>query len=182
MSKQSKQSKRCTICEVRPATAESPEGRLCKPCLAFADWENVHSDYDHKGARARGEKVDGAEYQLSECWVCHPELDESAEDYTPRTGTSRKGMRMTVTARANARDKAKQVAQQLPASYATGISTRNGIVTLKASKSLGEGFVLCWDAQTGRFLYGQSKFYFGDPRKPRKVRNAAAAIRQASAA
>lgn len=67
----------CEFCKVRPATSQergSISITACQPCEDFAGWENSHAD-------GHPFEVDAAA-----CWICHPELDESAADYTPRKG------------------------------------------------------------------------------------------------
>lgn len=76
----------------------------CDPCATEAGWENVHSDDAHDAlAQAIATNVyatwmtpailaDAAStpgFTMANCWICHPELNQAAKDYTPRTGTPR---------------------------------------------------------------------------------------------
>jgi hypothetical protein len=81
--------KMCTDCNTRRATPESPEGRLCAPCLHYAGWENEHSDYGHdEDATETGTSDDAHGKRVDDCPVCHPELD-------PRNAPARTGHRNT---------------------------------------------------------------------------------------
>jgi hypothetical protein len=81
--------KRCEICGTRPMTSGRNDSLpYCDPCATEADWENVHSDNGHDDEEAVANGWDTAE-SVAACWICHPELNEAAKDYTPRTGTSR---------------------------------------------------------------------------------------------
>jgi hypothetical protein len=167
----------CTVCNLRPTTDESPEGQMCQPCLTEADWENTHSDFDHAGYESwtlrntnfktrkdlLAGKADIAE-ETKSCWVCHPELNEAQREYTPRAGSSRVGVVLTVPLRASAAEKAKLAAELLEAGDAK-IRKNNGVTTMK-SKTLD--MELSWD-QRGRYIGGT----FGS----RKVRNVSDALR-----
>jgi len=168
--------KRCEICEKRPAmTAAAMMAKFgtvfpyCDPCMTFAEMENVHSDDGH-GTDAEGSNdTDG-------CWICHPELDRSAEDYAERAGTSRAGMRMTVRRSLSGREKADMIATRITRKYpidAAKVSTRKGTVTLKVELK-ETGLVLRWDL-TGRYLYAVSSAVVDG--KSRKVRNASEALK-----
>jgi hypothetical protein len=189
--------KRCEICETRPimsAAAKREHGvnlDYCEPCLTLAEWDNAHSDYGHSAdinikdiadgrasdgrATAKTRKaLESIKAQMEICWVCHPELDETAAEYVERSGSSRKGIVQHVAIRAGGKDKAAQVAGQLDDSYATSISFRKGIVTLKAASASGCGVTLRWDSQ-GHYLYGESAALVDG--KTRKCRNASEALR-----
>lgn len=149
--------------------------RMCVPCATEAGWENAHND-GHDRHSATGE-IDATE--VEHCWICHPELN-NAQLLAERkwTGTSRTGMTIHVTPKASGLDKAAQTGEQFPKAFAVAISKptkRNGqVTTLKAATSVGNGFVLRWDA-SGRFFFGQ----FLQDGKPRKVRNVSEALRLA---
>lgn len=83
----------------RRASAESPEGRLCEPCLHYAEAENEHCDYRHNmylehvlrwdailsddESQLSSAVVDSilidedpsVLIQMNHCAVCRPELD-----------------------------------------------------------------------------------------------------------
>lgn len=156
--------KTCEICKTRPAQTTTQALRdfgtvfpYCYPCHELAEQENVHSDDGHDESAP----FDG-------CWVCHPELDQTSAEYTPRSGTSRAGMTINVPIRAAGATKAKVTAEKLSAPDAKA-RTSKGVTTLR-SKSLD--LVLNWD-QGGRFVGGTVA--------GRKVRNVAEALRVAKA-
>jgi hypothetical protein len=161
--------KLCETCQTRPALTAAKSLRIfgtefpyCYPCHELANWENTHSDYGHD-LHDDGTLV--GEY-TEDCWICHPELDQTRADYTARTGTSRAGMTINVPIRAGAKDKAKVAATKIGATDARiQTSTKTGVTTLK-SKSFD--MVLVWD-QRGRFLTGNVA--------GRAIRNVAEAIR-----
>ncbi len=95
--------KRCESCGTRPASKESPEGRICKICLTEAEWKNEHDDFAHSDS----EPVEG-------CWICHPELNRASEEYTPRTGTSRAGIIMNIRWNLSGSEKAQAVSKLIP--------------------------------------------------------------------
>lgn len=65
----------CWDCKTRPVSKTVIGPDLCETCLEYADHENMHQSDDHEN----GEEQDG--FQISNCMVCHPELDDR---YTPR--------------------------------------------------------------------------------------------------
>lgn len=187
--------KRCVENCGRPADPESPEGQLCTEHLEQAGWENTHSDNAHEELAATPDDkltlkgwtfktkpellawVAEERQTMEQCWICHPELDASAKDYTQRAGTSRAGIVLTVKRGQTAKEKAEKV-QSLLGGFATSIRTVKGTTTLKAARKSGEGLVLVWDSN-GRYDYAASHATI-DGRKA-KVRNVAEALRVAAA-
>jgi hypothetical protein len=170
--------KRCTSCGVRPRSSQSPEGQLCIPCLTEAEWENQHSDYGHDAEGPESDDATERNARINGCWICHPELNRASAEYKGRVGTSRLGIRMTVSLRATGREKAEQVASQLKKQVTSDVTIKNvrdGVV-LKATVSTGNGAVdhdvmtLVWDAN-GRFTSNGSKL------GKRTIRNASEALR-----
>lgn len=198
----------CTICNTRPALPmaqrTSADMPYCEPCSTQADWENVHSDQAHDlvlAADEAGKKVSVKGWtnmktraevdayvdeqlrpEMEQCWVCHPELDETQREYTPRRGTSRLGMIINVPQRAPGQEKAAtllgRISQGIALPGADGpvtesdvkISTRKGITTLKL-----HDFTCAWDEQ-GRWFYGMTS-YVDDKGRTRRIRNAAEFLR-----
>jgi len=75
--------KLCTICNKRPVGMGKNSGYedqefclkqgFCNPCGNEGQHEIAHDN--------------GHEYiPMSECWLCNPEMNEAAEEYTPRKG------------------------------------------------------------------------------------------------
>lgn len=167
--------KLCEICETRPVMSQASKLArgtsfpYCDPCQDKAEWENAHSDHNHDGDHDATPEKDA-------CWICHPELDKTDADYTPRAGTSRAGMRMTVRRTLTGREKADMVASRVIRKYpidAAKVSTRKGIVTLKV-ETKEAGFTLRWTVD-GRYDYAASKMVADG--KEHKVRNASEALR-----
>jgi hypothetical protein len=161
---------RCASCTVRPITNDSPESQLCTPCLREAEWENSHSDNGHAGLadgsltwkqtnyktkKAFDAWVADESKTMEQCWICHPELNEAQREYTPRNGSSREGMRMTVRRGAAPQEKAALVeAAILGTGRGTAkVTTRKGVTTLKGT--IGDTPVeLRWEGRSfvaGRF-------------------------------
>jgi hypothetical protein len=173
-----RQSKRCMEigCQ-RPASKDSPEGQLCTPCLTKAEWENTHSDYGHdaEASETTDSHDDAQNKRLNGCWVCFPELDESAADYTPRTGTARSGMVLNTKNGQTGEEKAATVAEALKhLNLATHVE--KGRVILAGDDGGNFTFELVWDRR-GRYQYGPSIFTVAG--KTRKVRNVAEMLRLA---
>lgn len=162
--------------------------KMCNPHATEAGYENEHSDYNHEGFEkltVRGSsfknkaELDAYKAQLREetknCWICHPELNEAAKEYTARQGTSRAGIVIHVSIRAAGNTKAKETADQLSESFSTSIkSVKSGGYRLVAV-SATQSFELIWDVR-GRFTGGSVT----ENGKTRKVRNVAEALRLAS--
>lgn len=185
--------KRCEICEIRPIMSSVERNArggfpYCSQCLTKEEWENQHSDDGHEFAddlkfyaglmlpsiEAKDEYMASMREDMKRCWICNPELDQTAEEYVQRTGTSRQGMKLHVPPRASGKEKAKATAAQLPQKYATSISVRQGFVTLKAASELGCGFKISWNQQ-GQ-LVAATQTTSG---KTKKIRNVAEALRLA---
>jgi hypothetical protein len=121
----------------------------------------------------------------NECWYCHPELDETAKPYTPRSGTSRAGMVINVPIREAAIVKAAVVATRLTGVQIEGGTARKIQASIKAAgaklsvdkagaATLTFGDLeLNWDFR-GKFTTGT---FSG-----RKVRNVSEALRVAVSA
>lgn len=89
--------KLCSICETRAVGTGRVDSKYgvgdydhaismgyCRPCLAEAEWENIHSDYGHELGAGQVEGVDQGE--LDACWECHPELNVAQQVKPVRTG------------------------------------------------------------------------------------------------
>jgi hypothetical protein len=102
-----------------------------------------------------------------ECWYCHPELDQTAQEYTPRNGTARSGM--TIQAKGSAKDKALLLQAAIIAAGGTSAKPRTvkGLTTLTGTLADGSKVKVIWDLD--RYQYGPSILSNGD--KVRKVRN-----------
>lgn len=125
----------------------------CNPCANMGQMEISH-DNGHESISE------------DECWLCHPELDETAEDYTPRNGTVRQGM--AIVAKGGAKDKANLlVAAIVAAKGEAKFSTRKGLTTLKGKLADGSEIKVMWDQD--RYVYGPSTLSVDG--KVRKVRN-----------
>lgn len=177
---------KCPECQKRPIGGGPLDGTwndredakqhdMCLVCLAEAYWTNVHSDYAHEILKAEGASTDEQNYDLANCWVCHPELDKSSEAYVQRTGTSRQGMEMVVTLRADAATKAGQVKAQLPKGFKTStqVGGAHGILAVRLTGSRGAkdakvAFEANWDDR-GRWVAGTVN--------GKKVRNAKELLR-----
>jgi len=182
---------KCPECQIRPIGGGPKDGtwndkqdarqhEMCMVCLAEAYWTNAHSDYAHSLAEVQEAGKDEAGYLLKDCWVCRPELDKSAETYAARIGTSRQGMEMVVSLRANAATKAAQVKAQLPEGFRTKIEIGGalGVTSIHFTGSRGKGasketFEANWDGR-GRWTSGTVN--------GRKVRNAKELLRVLAAA
>jgi hypothetical protein len=166
----------------RPASSDSPEGRICQICLTEAEWENIHSDNGHEGiesltkaetnfktVKAFNAFVAETKAETEQCWVCHPELNEAKKAYTPRTGTSREGIRLTVPPKADPKTKALTVAEKIEGQYFEKGSVK--VRTVKGVTTLTAGDVkLVWDVR-GRFVSAGSLV------NGKKVRNVSEALR-----
>lgn len=148
---------------------------MCIPDLTEANWSNIHSDQSHDNPEVIGdESADALGYELSQCWICHPELDETRKAYVERTGTSRQGMTMVVPLRAGAAEKAKTVKGQLPTGFRVKlvVGVAGGLdATLTGSMGKGEfkqTFEAHWD-HAGRWTSGKVN--------GRQVRNAKELLR-----
>lgn len=175
-------SKRCEMECGRPASSESPEGRICAPCLEEAEWENLHSDNGHEGidtleignTNLRSKKAFNAfvaetKAEMESCWVCHPEFNKAKEIYVQRTGTSREGIKLSVPPKADAKTKALSVAAKIEGRHfekgSVKVRTVKGITTLRAGE-----VTLTWDVN-GRFVSAGSSV------NGKKVRNVSEALR-----
>ena len=154
----------------------------CRACHVEAEWENTHSDYGHEGIANGGgdadefggqEEFDRVKAEMKQCWICVPDLNEAAKDYVPRAGTSRAGMRLTVSIRAAAKTKAQQVQAQLPEGFKATVRTEKGVTTLRAKGPVT--IILRWN-ENGAFTSGTVQATDGTTRK---VRNASEALRHA---
>ena len=172
--------KTCPICGNRPAYTgtsakitidEAPRlSEMCNFCYTESGWENAHSDYDHEGNSATSEDDEKAR-----CWICHPELNLATKPRSERVGTSRAGMRLTVSIRAAAKTKAQEVKSQLPDGYKVTIRTdKDGTTRLTAKGAIT--IHLVWDGNA--FASGTVQAVNGTARK---VRNASEALRHAGA-
>jgi hypothetical protein len=181
--KESQAKGRCEMGCGRPANSEMPH--LCIPCYTEAGWENTHSDQGHEGFEALTVKQTNfrtkaaleewkaeVRKEIEGCWICRPELNKASAEYVSRAGTSRQGMKLSVTLKASGKEKAAEVQAKLPKGYAAKAQNVKGIVTLKAAISTGNGIILRWDAN-GRFLSGEVQL----EGKSRKVRNVAELLR-----
>jgi hypothetical protein len=160
-------SAKCTDCGRKIATSIRGT-QLCEACLEYAEWENTHSDDDH----ANNWKADSIEG----CPVCEPAMDPRK----PRreiAGTSRQGMTMVVSLRADATTKATQVKGQLPAGFRPTLvaDLASGVVLSgqRGPKNARVSFVANWD-HAGRWTGGTVN--------GRKVRNAKELLRVLAAA
>jgi hypothetical protein len=171
-----KQSKRCEICELRPATSESPEGRLCAACLEEAEWENTHSDNYHDDIEPQtDDETDNLGNVLANCWICHPELNRASSAYVMPKGSSRVGMTIHVTPRAAGVTKANEVIKQLPAGFEVEVRDETSYTLLIVSNG-AIMMTLAWDVR-GRFTSEQTEARNGATR--RKIRNVSEALRLA---
>lgn len=154
---------KCSICETRPVMTSARKRYhgvdfdYCEPCLGLAEWENIHSDYDHEGlgANGLGEIVDESGYALADCWICDPKNDRTRVEYVERRGTSRAGMIITIPPKETGLTKANSLVKRFSAAgFAYGIRTSKGVVTMRVAKAQGLGAVLRWDAR-GPYLAGR---------------------------
>lgn len=165
----------CSICGIRPIGGGKSGGwedkdfnkqqGYCNPCGDEGQMQNSHMN----GHESIGE---------NDCWLCHPELDETAKPYVRREGTSRAGMVVHVTIDAAALDKAFQTIAQLPEGFEHKLikpTKRNGLTTKLTFHSLGQTFELRWDDR-GRCLGGT----ITEDGRTRKIRNVAEALRLAA--
>ena len=159
---------------------------LCIPCYDFGGWENTHSDNAHESIKNGGadaaefsggqESIDSITAEMKHCWVCHPELDESAETYVPRAGTSRKGIVLNVKNGQTGAEKAREVREILKnrKGIATSVSTaRRGEVNLTISSATFK-IELAWNNK-GQYLYPSTSYVANG--RSRKVRNVSEALR-----
>jgi hypothetical protein len=101
-----------------------------------------------RGVAAERETMEG-------CWICYPELNRASAEYTPRNGSSREGMRMTVRRGQAPQEKAALVALAIEGTGhgSAKVTTRKGVTTLKGT--IGDTPVeLRWEGRSfvaGRF-------------------------------
>ncbi len=182
----------CIICGKRKGMTSAQRNReglgrefsdQCLPCHTEAGFENQHSDDAHDAVANGADPaeftggqatVDSIKKDMETCWICVPALNEAAKDYTPRAGTSRSGMRLTVPVRAAGKTKAEAVKAQLPEGYTATIRTVKGRTTLTAKGAVT--LVLHWDAHRGGFSSGTAQATNGTAKR---VRNASEALRAA---
>lgn len=188
-------SKTCEDCTTRPATEEiNGELKYCSACLRLEEDGNHHSDAGHEYLLATADAdltlkdwnfrtkkalmtwVDSERKVMETCWVCHPELDETKVEYTPRRGTSRLGMVINVPQRAPGQEKAAVLLARITngatqfSDTDVKIATKKGVTTLKVAD-----FTCAWDEQ-GRWTYGGTS-YTDDNGRARRIRNAAEFLR-----
>lgn len=179
--------KTCSICPNRPMyTGKGPGvdqaphlSEMCNFCYTEGGWENTHNDDNHDALKNGG--ADADEFETGElaailetmenCWICHPEMNLAQKPRNERAGTSRAGMRLTVSIRAAAKAKAEQVKAQLPDGYKATIRTEKGVTTLRAKGAVT--IVLRWN-ERGAFTSGTAQATNGTAKK---VRNASEALR-----
>jgi hypothetical protein len=166
--------KTCPICQNRkmysgkgPGVDEAARlSEMCNFCYTEGGWENTHNDNGHEDANS-------GEPEMAGCWICHPELNLATRPArNAGAGTSRSGMRLTVSIRAAAKTKAEQVKAQLPEGYKATIRTEKGITTLRAKGAVT--LVLNWEGN--RWIGGTAQATNGTAKK---VRNASEALRAA---
>lgn len=176
--------KRCEICNTRPVDPQVKResgADHCRPCDTLAGHENMHSDYDHEGINSGkvvfgqtthktkssfNEWLKSTKRGMAECWVCHPELDETQEEYAQRNGTSRLGIVLSVPIRGTGKDKAAAVTERFRKPYVCATRTSKGTVIFKATAAKG-GCEIRWDL-VGRYL-GAEVTLEGKTRKARNV-------------
>lgn len=177
---------RCSICGTRPAGGADAKlaghKDYCDECLHEAEWENEHEDDAHDAVTEGTFKPKGGQGKLIRermevCWICKPELNKAAKPYAERTGTSRKGMVMTVPVHGRAGDKAKIVIEAAQNHQGVDVKSRQreGRVEVTISGSFGT-MVLAWDKTSGAYAYEFSSIK-QNGKKERTVRNIAAALR-----
>lgn len=179
------QAARCEICKIRPVMSAKQAREFgvshpyCAPCLTQAEWENVHSDYGHDADSETVHQAGDEErnVRVAGCWVCFPELDETTKPYRERSGSSRLGIVMHVSARVTGKDKAAQTAAQLP-ERAASIRTSKGFVTLKVASEVGTGAKIVWEHATGQLVSAETTI----DGKTLKARNVAEVLRRLGAA
>jgi hypothetical protein len=180
----------CEICSTRPVGSgkgdQDATGAFCNPCYTESGWENTHNDHGHDGIleklanKKRLTANQKAEQDhMTDCWICHEELNEAKKAYTVRQGTSRAGIVIHVSIRAAGETKAAETQaqlEQISEAYSFKIATakKSGEVTLRV-ESGQQNFILFWDAR-GRFIGGS----VAENGKTRKVRNVAEVLRIAS--
>jgi hypothetical protein len=173
--------KRCVSCNLRPQMTRSNPNfshgtESCEPCDTLGGWENAHSDAGHDDIdsytventtfKTKAEVkayIAETKREMESCWVCHPELDQTRKDYTPRTGTSRKGMKLNVTRSQSAKEKAALVTMAIEGkgNGSVKVYTRKGVTTLTGKIGDEITVKVVWDG--ARFSTGQIN--------GRKVRN-----------
>jgi ribosomal protein S14 len=175
--------KTCVICKTRPGMTASQLQFLglgrdyadqCQPCHVEAEWENAHSDRNHEAFNAETwvpettERVVDLIEETKDCWICHPELNEAAKTYAPRSGSSKAGMK--IHAKGSVRDKIEVVKRAaMERGLSMAIEETGGQYTAKIN-----GLQLSWDA-SGRYDYAGSSWANGG--KVTKVRNVSEALR-----
>lgn len=169
--------KTCEECQIRPVGGGKSSGHedvrynrehgSCNPCGDLAQMWNSH----HNGHESIPE---------DECWLCHPEMDETQREYAERSGTSRAGMVINVPIRAQGWEKALVTAGSLGLNVPQGTFAaikkslkEQGAVLKAGPKSILVELVygelsLTWESN-GRFISGA---FAG-----RKIRNVAEALR-----
>lgn len=159
----SPKSKRCAVCEIRPAHPSTAEGMTCIPCYDEAGWENAHSDHGHNDIDTYtvdnthfNEQAEVDAYiaetkrEMEECWICQPSLNK-ATGAKERVGTARLGMKFNVTIKADGATKAAEVTALLKARGLSGAKvtdTRDGVM-LELPKA---GIVCVWSASGKRIV------------------------------
>lgn len=181
--------KTCPICQNRPmytgkgpGTDEAPRlSEMCNFCFTEGGWENTHNDDSHDALKNGGgdadefggqEQLDAVLQTMESCWICNPKLNLAQKPVSERAGTSRQGMRLTVSVRADGKTKAGQVASQIPDGFKVTVRTEKGNTILRAKGAVN--VTLIWDAQRGAFRSGTAQATNGTARK---VRNASEALR-----
>lgn len=182
----------CTECGIREQDTSVIGPELCTPCYEYAGWENQHGDDSHEEVLAydSADKASGTKApfdkktmkqvraDVANCPVCHPELDTRGTEaqttaVRPHAGTSRAGMRMSVSVRAAGLEKAHQILGRLENADLSGkIKTSGGVVRLVIPTAQGQ-ITLAW-SQDGPYLYDESSEIIDG--KAKKVRNAKAAL------
>lgn len=162
---------KCRFCNIRPVSRNDADARmleLCGLCSTEADWENLHSDDSH-GVDPDNETFEG-------CWICFPELNQASENYVPRIGTSRQGMKMNTTRSQSAISKAEVVAAAARArGFSTMVDSADSGAYVVVTGLPENGIIkLQWDA-AGRYQYDASA-YGTSTKQSRKVRNVSAAL------
>jgi hypothetical protein len=201
--KKDKKAATCAICLRRPPMTSAMLHReglsssfndMCFPCYIAAGWENTHSDNAHeeiaayeasdKGKGTRAPLIKPADMQaeiqiMANCWICHPELDESRADYTQRAGTSRAGMQLATPVRLSGEGKAAIIAEKVTAATAATAEVKVSKHYVKLTIVLPQEInnitiTLVWD-HAGHTLYDM--FAVTVAGKARKIRNVSDALR-----
>lgn len=178
--KPAKKSNRCTICNLRPINRAAmrengtPDFDCCEPCLTEANWENTHSDNGHDIDGPESDDAMAPNVRVNGCWVCYPELNRASASYVMTKGSSREGMKINVTLRADGAQKAAETGTLFVALGWKGEAIVEQTVKLTVIRR-DSVIELHWDSK-GRFLFGT----ITAAGKTRKVRNVAEALRLAA--